>query len=321
METSGPYSRADPAGRFSTRPPHADSEDSNSSLAHLASAFGGHVDFEELENDPSERIPGGVVAERLWAASPQVRQLKWAFPALVYLLSLLLQSLSLYYETLSYVKWTDSLSGLSAAASAGQGDDSLKPSMSAAGQEIARASFDLVRGQSLQRTTGIGVQAAKLLEPHENFAELLGKGLTAKPQISTLSMDIVAGLLPYVWLAVVIGTRNLRIWTRTLLAASILALLRTTIAIFSEVPNTFGWEDCQDGLSSWVLEHYLALNQGLAPKLPGAGVVISLASRTYSVACDSKETLSAQLASLDLHFCARWSALHSLTYRGPGQEG
>uniref|UniRef100_A0A7S0AAA3 Sphingomyelin synthase-like domain-containing protein n=1 Tax=Pyrodinium bahamense TaxID=73915 RepID=A0A7S0AAA3_9DINO len=211
--TSG-YAPADSMGNFRL-PTDSDTTDSGQA----------RIDYDELEYDPSERRPGGPVAEAVWAAGPQARRRKWAAPLLAFLAALLLQSLWLHAATQRYVLW---LERLGRAFSGGAG---------AAGPH--------------GRTAGPHVPPAELLGPRDNIANWLGPSDSSK-----LPLDIVAGAVPCVWLAVVVGQRNLRLWTHTLLAGSLLVALKGFCAWVTLVPDPAGGEDCLDRLHPQARSHF-----------------------------------------------------------------
>lgn len=47
---------------------------------------------------------------------------------------------------------------------------------------------------------------------------------TENRQVSSVPLDVAMLLMPLTWLVATISARNLRLWTRTLLSASVLAL-------------------------------------------------------------------------------------------------
>ncbi|CAJ1428219.1 unnamed protein product [Effrenium voratum] len=195
-------------------------------------------DFEELETDPSERQPGGALARRLWAASAEVRQWKWISVGLLFMLAMLAQSLALYFATRRYVRWVSSLSS------------SEEP---------------LMQKRSLELLT------MRLLQPRDTISEMLGQ----EEAVSKLPLDLVLSLIPLVWLVAVVQARNLRLWTRTLLAASFLATLAGLLACLTMLPDPLGWQSCQANLQQDALDHYQG-ELNFAEVVKAAGLILWL---------------------------------------------
>jgi len=210
----GGYAPADRQGNFRSQPPMMTDDDTTDS-SH-------RVDFDELEHDPSERRPGGPVAEAVRAAGPKAWQQKWMVPGLLFLAAFLLQSVGLHAATRRYVVWMDQLRWQLHPAAAGVDPESHHHLLQVALEHVG---------------------------PRDNFAAWLGTH-----EVHKLTLDLVAGCVPFAWLFVVVSSKNLRLWTRTLLAGSILALLKGTFAWVTLVPDSSGWEVCQERLHPVVSE-------------------------------------------------------------------
>jgi len=96
----------------------------------------------------------------------------------------------------------------------------------------------------------------------DNFSEFLGHS-----DLPKLPMDTVAWFLPLVWALVVVISRNLRLWMRTLLVGTFLVLMRGFLAWLTAVPSALGWEGCREELYPWALE-YLSAETGPLGNLP-----------------------------------------------------
>ncbi|CAE7456172.1 unnamed protein product [Symbiodinium sp. CCMP2592] len=203
-------------------------------------------DFEELETDPSERRPGGSLAKRLWSASPEVRQWKWVSVGLVFLAAFFLQSLSLYFATRRYVRWVGGLT-----------DKAKEHHASHFGDRSQHPQLDML--------------VLRLLQPRDTVGEMLNVG----DGVSKMPFDILLSVLPLFWLAAVVQARNLRLWTRTLLAAAFLALLRGLLSSLTLLPNPLGWQGCEANLRPEVMAHYQG-QQGFADVAKGTGLVLWL---------------------------------------------
>ncbi|CAE8594576.1 unnamed protein product, partial [Polarella glacialis] len=201
--------------------------------------------------DPSERRPGGSVADRLWAAGAEV------------------QSLGLYLATGRYVRWMD---------------NSLDPDRLQAGRSAPDGVLDDASSEpSSDDATLLRLRsAARLLDtPQDNFARFLGGGDSRDSGGRGVLFDVVAGLLPAVWLAAVLRARNLRIWTRTLLAGAVLAALRGCLALAGLTPLApYASGNCQEMLAGAVLEHYRSgatpSSGGIVAGLEGTAIVLGL---------------------------------------------
>ncbi|OLP96331.1 hypothetical protein AK812_SmicGene21445 [Symbiodinium microadriaticum] len=199
-------------------------------------------DFEELETDPSERRPGGSLAKRLWSASPEVRQWKWVSVGLVFLAAFFLQSLSLYFATRRYVRWVGGLTEKAKEHHASQfGDRSQRPQL------------DML--------------VLRLLQPRDTVGEMLNVG----DGVSKMPFDILLSLLPLFWLAAVVQARNLRLWTRTLLAAAFLANLRPELMAHYQGQHGFADIAKGTGLVLWLWLQDLVLGMRLQEHLVCAG--------------------------------------------------
>ncbi|CAK8988390.1 Reticulocyte-binding protein 2 homolog a [Durusdinium trenchii] len=224
---AGRYQPADAAGRFNAEPRQAPREEASP----YSEPF---FDFDELDTDPSERKPGGVLARRLWSAEPQVRQWKWVSVGVLFLLAMLTQSVALYFATRRYVRWVGTL-----------------------GVDEESGTLDL---QRLELTL-------RLLQPRDTFAQALGVR-----EVSKLPVDLASLAIPLLWLSAVVHARNLRLWTRTLLAASLMALFSGILGFLTMLPQPLGWEACEARLYEDVLQHY----RGGEGPLPDVGEALGL---------------------------------------------
>jgi len=74
--------------------------------------------------------------------------------------------------------------------------------------------------------------------------------------MSTFAMDFTNNVIMVVWLGWMTRSRDLRIWTRTLLTASLLALLKGFLSWASVSPDAAGWESCKARLGVDGLKYY-----------------------------------------------------------------
>lgn len=107
----------------------------------------------------------------------------------------------------------------------------------------------------------------RLLQPRDTFAFTLGI-----KEASSLPLDLAMLAMPLVWLVAVVTARNLRLWTRTLLSASVLAVFTGVLGSLTMLPQPMGWEACEANLREDVLLHY----QGADGPIPEVGKAFGL---------------------------------------------
>eukprot|EP00928_Gymnodinium_smaydae_P017911 TRINITY_DN16835_c0_g1_i1.p1 TRINITY_DN16835_c0_g1~~TRINITY_DN16835_c0_g1_i1.p1 ORF type:complete len:809 (-),score=101.93 TRINITY_DN16835_c0_g1_i1:135-2516(-) len=91
---------------------------------------------------------------------------------------------------------------------------------------------------------------ADSLGPRDRFARWWG------PRRAGLLLNLIFGVLPFVWAFIVGKHKMLRLWTRTLFVATGLVLVHATLAWVTVVPDPAGWEQCRSNLYPWVLDHF-----------------------------------------------------------------
>lgn len=219
-EAGACYTPADRQGNFEPLHPINGSGDACDDALRPADSF----DYGEtgIDTDPSERAPGGPVARALRGLSPRAWQRKWVMPAVVFCLAFLVQSIGLYAATFRYVQWMHWL------------DRQFKPGVGNA--------------------TGVSRSIATIehFKLQDNIAAELAEQESSKPFLNFLAVCV-----QLLWLIVAIQFRNLRLWTRTLLVGSILALLKGLIALSTVMPDAAGWSECRDRLEgSMLLDHF-----------------------------------------------------------------
>lgn len=152
---------------------------------------------------------------------------RWAMPAIALLLGLFAQSAGLYFGTRSYVRRMDELHRPAPLPPTG---------LSAAGLGLSQQSA---------YTAGT---LPDVLSPPVLPGRLMTWGV--------LAMDIVATCIPILWAACVMRSRDLRLWTRTLLAGCLLASLKGLLTWATVLPDTQGWEGCRARLGVDGLKYY-----------------------------------------------------------------
>ncbi|CAE8662740.1 unnamed protein product, partial [Polarella glacialis] len=69
-------------------------------------------------------------------------------------------------------------------------------------------------------------------------------------------LEIVTDLLPVLWFGVVMRSSNLRLWSQTLLTATLLSTLKGFMSWATVLPDEEGWEGCRERLGSDGLKYY-----------------------------------------------------------------
>lgn len=219
------YSPADRHGNFSTAV--AEEDVRVSSLAEY--------DHDELEFDPSERRPGGPVAEAVHAMGAGARRLKWAVPVAMLLAAFLVQSIGLYVATSRYVSWMDHITATYEA------EAPLVLRLNKTGS---------VEGQLLASYKETITDIASKLTLPDGFAEWLRQG-TPEEQgwLMPMMLDVLSGIvIPLLWAHDAVQSRNLRLWTRTLLVGSIIVALKGALAWATVVPDSDSLVSCRERL-------------------------------------------------------------------------
>eukprot|EP00747_Dinoflagellata_sp_TGD_P207567 gnl/TRDRNA2_/TRDRNA2_81125_c0_seq1.p1 gnl/TRDRNA2_/TRDRNA2_81125_c0~~gnl/TRDRNA2_/TRDRNA2_81125_c0_seq1.p1 ORF type:complete len:653 (-),score=112.49 gnl/TRDRNA2_/TRDRNA2_81125_c0_seq1:111-2069(-) len=141
---------------------------------------------------------------------------RWAVPALGFLGGLFVQNAGLYHGTRSYIQWMDELN-----------QARLRPQSASSTDGAQRESMQPLQGGALDD---------------------LFFGIFGQHEVETFALDTVTTLLPFIWMAWMIRTKDLRLWTHTLLTGTLLATLKGFLAWTTIVPDAEGWESCQDRL-------------------------------------------------------------------------
>lgn len=71
-------------------------------------------------------------------------------------------------------------------------------------------------------------------------------------------LDVLSGMVPILFLAFALLTKDLRIWTKCCLCGSLLALLKAFLSYATVVPDSAGWEGCKERLGPDGLRYFLA---------------------------------------------------------------
>mmetsp|Transcript_47564 Transcript_47564/g.101763 ORF Transcript_47564/g.101763 Transcript_47564/m.101763 type:complete len:640 (+) Transcript_47564:42-1961(+) len=240
--TSGSgYSAADSQGNF----PHLQDEDT----ADFHNRAGLDIDFDELDRDPSERRPGGPVAEAVLSAGPRAYQLKWIIPLLAFLIATLVQSIGLIAATQRYVDWMEKI------------EDKLETTIS---QEPLQAPAEAKwRHQRLRERLGA----------RDNFAAWTGLRPVANGKGF---LGVVAWAIPLYWSFYCFTGRNVRLWARTLAAASLLALLKGLLTWSTLVPDSEAWDACRERLDDKAYAYFTSSASGFAGFFQGIPFVLWL---------------------------------------------
>jgi len=205
------------------------------------------VDYEELEHDPSERKPGGPIVEMVRALGPRAWRHKWAGPGVAFLGAMLVQSAGLHVATHHYVLRMAQMENARLGSSDGA---------SLASQFVIQDQLRLWLVGSSPGAKGSTVPASAT-GPMRFF------------------IHFVLMALPVLWVYATVRTRNLRLWTRTLVVACLLALLKGCLSFATVFPDPAGWDTCKERLFPMALAHYQHRNisTGLAMIVSSLDVV------------------------------------------------
>jgi len=173
------------------------------------------------------------MSERCLEAPATPSLMKWLAPVGVFLAAFFVQNAGLYTATYEYVRWID-------------------------------LNDNLATAEGVSAISGGGNFAHKEALP-DSFADFIGPH-------NMVFFEFVSSFLPVVWICIVLYTRNLRLWSRTLLAASILAVFKGFLTIATIVPDATGWRGCEERLGlggltylrwksgsnfAWVMESFI----------------------------------------------------------------
>jgi hypothetical protein len=171
-------------------------------------------DLDELEMDPSERRPGGPVAEAVLALPQPALYGKCLIPLASFAAASLFQSIALYSATQPYAKWILGIDG------------------------------SLASSHVLHNVTDKYTIASRLdkLKLPDNF---IGTESATEP---SWFQGLVPLAMPGLWLFVVIQSKNWRLWARTLFVGTLLALIKVILVWNTTLPDPAGWAHCKSRL-------------------------------------------------------------------------
>lgn len=151
--------------------------------------------------------------------------LRWAAPALVLVAALAVQSSGLLTGTAAYVKWIDTIQRA----------------------DVAVRNKANATGRLTVLPTQLGLDDS-LLDSY-GPRHLRGGAL----------VQLLTAALPLAWFFWVLAARDLRNWSRTLLAASLCAVLKGLVAGSTMLPDAGGWAACYGRLGPGGAAYYLEL--------------------------------------------------------------
>jgi len=212
----------------------------------------GHYRYEGVASGSASDLPGrsgnnGTDGSDL---RPQPQRgisikVRWAVPPAAFFGALFLQTSAAYSATGAYISWMDS--GLGDAKAAAAGAPGAGPSSRNGHiQDWATGALQ----DTIHSILGLPAQSSEASTGKASW------------------FDWLTSLLPFVWLAVVLRSRNLQLWSRTLFCGALVAILQALLAWSTILPNAGGWEECQAKLGADGLAYY---------REDDAGVVASLA--------------------------------------------
>ncbi|CAE8700395.1 unnamed protein product [Polarella glacialis] len=159
-----------------------------------------------------------------------VRRCGWVAPFLLLLAALFVQSAGLYVATCDYVRRIDEVSGAAVGLGAGE--------------------LRTLESLALEDPAARLLRSSKLAQSLEGFLA---------PE---LCVDLLSSLVILIWLAWVVSSQDLRLWTRLLFAGSVLATLKGFLAWSTVFPDAAGTAGCKSRLGEDGLMYYRQLNLG-----------------------------------------------------------
>lgn len=182
------------------------------------------VPYMTLSTDSHSR-PGsgryGVAHEDPEVGAKTCSNMQWLTPALLFLAACFMQNAGVYWGTAAYIRHADEVDALA-----------------------ERVGMPLRQDLELDDPLAWLLQSSRLAESLEGL------------WTPEMWVDAVTGLLVVVWACWVIHFQDLRLWTRLLLCATLLAVLNGLLAASTVLPDAGGWAACQKRLGSDGLRYF-----------------------------------------------------------------
>jgi len=181
----------------------------------------------------------------------------WLAPVGLLLVALFLQSAGLYHGTQCYVRWMDEI-----------GDPIApdEPSRQHTGQRVdgggsGSHSDSDKHGNHVALHPANALQSALTLrDPIGEYIRSLQLDLVSGPWGAEFWVDLMSCLVFLMWSCWVARTKDLRLWTKVLVAAAILACTKGFLAWSMVLPDAAGWDRCRKRLSPDGLMYYRELS-------------------------------------------------------------
>eukprot|EP00930_Biecheleria_cincta_P085778 TRINITY_DN75144_c0_g1_i1.p1 TRINITY_DN75144_c0_g1~~TRINITY_DN75144_c0_g1_i1.p1 ORF type:complete len:488 (+),score=98.01 TRINITY_DN75144_c0_g1_i1:104-1567(+) len=147
--------------------------------------------------------------------------MQWLTPALLFLAACFMQNAAVYWGTATYIRHADEVDALA-----------------------ERVGAPLLQDWELDDPMARLLQSSRLAESLEGL------------WTPEMWVDAVTGLLVVAWACWVIHFQDLRLWTRLLLCATLLAVVNGLLAAATVLPDAEGWAACQKRLGSDGLKYF-----------------------------------------------------------------
>merc|ERR1719498_45767 len=69
-------------------------------------------------------------------------------------------------------------------------------------------------------------------------------------QVDMHLVDMTAAVCPMLWFTLTLLTDDLMMWTKCLVSASFLFVLKGALAFMTVIPDSIGWQNCKDRLTA-----------------------------------------------------------------------
>lgn len=168
---------------------------------------------------------------------PAAPVLFWVWPVLIYVAGLFVEVAGMFYATGTYVRQMDTISGQHWAIGA-------KPGV-----------------------------------PHLVLYDLLGDALQDSRQSAAhgvFAVNIITNIFVVVWIVFIVLRQDIRLWTKTFIAAAVMAFVKGAAAWSTVTPDAGGWSGCQERLGEDGLMYFRLLSGAAEVKVGTVQSVIDI---------------------------------------------
>lgn len=192
------------------------------------------------------------------------QNIAWFAPLILLLIALFVENTGLYLGTRCYVRWMDELVVLTPLPRAEDEIESNTSPLSLASESVAKAERG-APNQRIDSSTHPLQEALTLEDPLSSYIQGLRttrrrEGKEKQTRGAEFSVDLMTGVVALLWLGHVARTRDLRLWTKGIVAAVVLATLKGVVSWSTVLPDAAGWQGCQERLGPDGLMYYRELS-------------------------------------------------------------